>query len=113
MSNFLSKLPLATFILIVGRLKDVIQVNITSYISKGVKDPGNPHYIVKGGYVLVVLVCLSVRQQDCLQSNERVSMQDRDISKRISDQVVQYEVDDVHQNTITMDICKCVTHSIV
>ena len=29
---------------------------------------------VKGGYVLVVLVCLSVRQQDYLQSNEQICM---------------------------------------
>ena len=30
--------------------------------------------MVKGSYVLVVLACLYVRQQDCLQSNERICM---------------------------------------
>ena len=39
--------------------------------------------------------------------------QDTGISNRIADQVVQYEVNNFHQNTITKDVCKCVTHSIV
>ena len=43
------------------------------------KIPGNLHYrpyIVKGGYVSVILVSLSVRQHDSLQSNERVCIQE-------------------------------------
>ena len=40
-------------------------------------------------------------------------LQDIDISNGIFDQVVQYEADTVHQNTITIDGCKCVTHSMV
>ena len=39
--------------------------------------------------------------------------QDTNISNRISDQVVQYEADHIHQNTITIDGCKSVTHSMV
>ena len=39
--------------------------------------------------------------------------QDGEISTRISDQVVQYEAANVHQITIAIDGCKCVTHSMV
>ena len=44
--------------------------------------------------------------------------QDTGISNRISDQYEaqaadQYEADNIHQNTITIAGCKCVTHSMV
>ena len=39
--------------------------------------------------------------------------QDTDISNRISDQIVHYEADNVNQNTITKDSCKCVAHTMV
>ena len=36
--------------------------------------------------------------------------QDTDISNRRSEQVVQFEADHVHQNTITIDGCKCIVY---
>ena len=39
--------------------------------------------------------------------------QDTDISNRISYRAVHYKADITPQNTITIDVCKCVTHSMV
>ena len=65
--------------------------------------------------VLLQDILLIIRLQNAINfAYERIEVhQDTDISSHISDQVVQYKADNVHQTIITIIIysCKCVKHS--